>query len=1000
MCHRFLLDEARRRVLPVWRRMAHLRLSLFGGFLLRADARARPLPARKAQALLAYLALRPGRAHARDALTGLLWGDTAERQARQSLRQTMVRLRRVLAGTSRAALIAQGDTVTVNPSVLDVDVAQFERLVRQGTTKALEAAMALYRGPLLDGVRVTAPAFEDWLASERARLHEVALDVLRRLATTQVRSRKIDQAAQTAARIVALDPVQEDMHRLLMRLYVQQGRRPAALRQYQACVSVLAKELGVEPEPETRRLYLEILQRTAPPLRPASTPTSRPALAASDAPLVGRTDELSRLRQSLRAAWRGRGQMVLITGEAGIGKTRLVEELAAAASTQGARVLVGRGHETEQILPFRPWIDALRSGRALEAAGAATKRAELARLFPELGTPERQPSITTEGRVRLFESLDALLAALAIQQPLLIVLEDLHWADDMTLRLLAFVVRRLGERPVLLVGTAREEDLPETLAGIVAELRAVSNVESMPLGGLSESTTAALVRALARAGSNAARLAEITGQVWRLSEGNPFVIVETMRNLREGPLPDAGDVELPQRVRTMIVSRIDRLSPAARELARVASVFSRDFEFAVLHRAAGLARRETAEAIEELVRRRILDAVGDRFDFTHARLRQAVYTALLAPRRQALHAVIGEAVEAVYAGRLDEWNDRLAWHFSRADEPAKACAYLVRFADQAARRYALDEAVGILKQALAFADRLPPGERARRRLDVVHRLAQPLSMLGRAAEARDFLMAEEPVVTQLHEPSLSGVHHFWLAYASSNLADSARAHEYARRALEEAARCGDEIMMGRASFELSRESYILGRPLEGIPQGRQAVALLERTNDHWWLGQALCILALNLLHIGDFAPALEAMEQARAHGERAGDVQLQAEAAGTTARIYAVMGEGEAAIAAGQRAVPLAPDVVTRMRMIGWLAAAYHEHGEAARAISLFEQALELVGTTAYRARQVDGFMMALLSDALRMDGQIERGTGIAGRALGVTIAGAWFATVGRAYGD
>jgi DNA-binding SARP family transcriptional activator len=375
--------------------MARLNLALFGGFLLRADTRARPLPARKAQALLAYLAVRPGRAHARESLTELLWGDTADRQARQSLRQTMVRLRRALAGAPRTVLVAQGDTVTVNPSTLDVDVVQFERLVRQGTPKALEAAVALYRGPLLDGVQVTAPAFEDWLAGERARLHELALDVLRRLAGTQVRSRRIEQATQTAARIVALDPLQEDTHRLLMRLYVQQGRRPAALRQYQACVGALQKELGVEPEPETRRLYLEILQRTAPADaraaragRPASTSAPRVAPMTSDSPLVGRADELGRLRQRLRAAWRGQGQMVLITGEPGIGKTRLVEELGAVASAQGARVLMGRGHETEQILPFRPWIDALRSGRALEAAGAASGAPSWPDCFPR--SPPRQ----------------------------------------------------------------------------------------------------------------------------------------------------------------------------------------------------------------------------------------------------------------------------------------------------------------------------------------------------------------------------------------------------------------------------------------------------------------------------------------------------------------------------------------------------------------------------------------------------------------------------------
>ena len=159
-------------------------------------------------------------------------------------------------------------------------------------------------------------------------------------------------------------------------------------------------------------------------------------------------------------------------------------------------------------------------------------------------------------------------------------------------------------------------------------------------------------------------------------------------------------------------------------------MFTREVEFPVLQRAAGLSRRETAEGVEELVRRRILDAVGERFDFTHARLRQAVYQSLLAPRRQALHAAIGEAVEAVYAGRLDEMYDRLAHHFSSADEPGRALTYLVHLADKVARRYALEEAVGLLHDALAATERLPPDRGSRLRLDVVYRLAHVLAHAG------------------------------------------------------------------------------------------------------------------------------------------------------------------------------------------------------------------------------------------------------------------------------
>jgi DNA-binding SARP family transcriptional activator len=989
--------------------MAHLSLRLLGGFVLRAEARPRPLPARKAQALLAYLAVRGGRAHSRETLTALLWTDVGERQARQSLRQTLVWLRRALAG-HRRVLLTQGDTVTLSPSTLDLDVAAFERLVRRGTPEALESAVALYHGPLLDGVRVAAPAFEEWLESERARLAELVLDALRRLVDRHVKAGRVEAATQAATRLLALDPLQEEVHRTLMRLHVRQGRRAAALRQYQACVTVLQKELGVEPEAPTKQLYLTILQSAASPApgarRPAPPATGRAAPPAADAPLVGRQTELTRLRQRLQAAWRGTGQVILVTGEAGVGKSRLVEELGAAATARGTRMLVGRAFETEQILPFRPWVDALRAAlREMHDAPAvsSSRRAALARLFPELGGGDAPPPITREGHLHLFESLDAMLAELARSQPLLVVLEDLHWADEMSVRLFAFVARRLVERSILLVASARDEDLAEapTLTRLVDELAVLPHVDHIALGALSASATATLVRALARAGSNATRLADTADRVWRLSEGNPFVIVETMRSLREGRLPDGAGVELPRRVREMIAARLGRLSPRAQELARLASVFTREIEFPVLQRAAGLSRRETAEAVEELVRRRILDAVGERFDFTHARLREAVYQSLLAPRRQAMHAAIGEAVEAVYAGRLDEMYDQLAQHFSRADEPGRALTYLVHLADKVARSYALEEAVRLLHDALAASERLPPGGSRGRRLDVVYRLAHVLAMLGRSTEARDLLLRHEPLVASLAQPTLSGTYHFWLAYTYGNLSDSQSAIRHAQRALEEAARGGDDVTMGKASYALSRESYMLSRPREGIAQGRQAVALLERSDERWWLGEALRVLALQLLHLGDFAPALETMDRIRAVGEAMGEVRLQADAAWTTARVYTVMGDVEAAVAACRRGVELAADPVARAMASGWLGAAYVEGGNAAQAIDLLEDAIGrlqlLSGAGGYRSRQVDGMFRAILSEAYLAAGDVERARKVAEEALAIADAGGWSVAVGYA---
>ncbi len=423
----------------------------------------------------------------------------------------------------------------------------------------------------------------------------------------------------------------------------------------------------------------------------------------------------------------------------------------------------------------------------------------------------------------------------------------------------------------------------------------------------------------------------------------------------------------------------------------------------MLQRAAGLSRRETAEAVEELVRRRVLDAVGERFDFTHVRLRQAVYQALLTPRRQALHAAIGEAVEAVYAGRLEDVYDRLVHHFSHADDPGRAVTHLVHLADKVARSHALEEAVRLLHDGLRSIERLAPAAQSGPRLDIVFRLAHILAaMLGRTTEARDLLLRHESLVGRLGQPGLSGTYHFWLAYTYGNLGDYPTAIAHAQRALEDAARAGDSVTMGRASYELCRESYMIGRPREGIAQGRQAVALLERSDERWWLGEALRLLALNLLHIGDFVAALEIADRVRAVGEATGEVRLQADAAWTVGRVYTVQGEGEAAIAACRRSVDLAADPVAQANAVGWLGVAHLEHGDAEPAVGHIEDAIarlhRLSGAGGgYRNRQLDGMFGALLGEAHLMAGDVERARASAEEALAITRAGGWGVAVGYA---
>ena len=337
--------------------MARLTLTVLGGFQARLDCEpVLVLPTRKTQALFAYLALSPGRSHSRDKLAGLLWGDVSESRARGGLRQALSRLRKVVA-IEPPALILDGHTVSMNPDVVDVDAVEFERLASRDTPEALEQASALYRGDLLEGLALREPAFEEWLLGERDRLRERALDVLDRLLRHHGTGGRPEAAVQAALRLAALDPLRESVHRALMRLYAQLGRRSAALRQYQICVSTLQRELGVEPEVATRQLYREVLRQRAAPRADRGETPSVPVLPrlADDAglsrevSLIGREPETVRLREALDEAWASRGRALAVIGEAGVGKSRLVAELVAEASARGGHCLLYTSDAADEL---------------------------------------------------------------------------------------------------------------------------------------------------------------------------------------------------------------------------------------------------------------------------------------------------------------------------------------------------------------------------------------------------------------------------------------------------------------------------------------------------------------------------------------------------------------------------------------------------------------------------------------------------------------------------
>jgi DNA-binding SARP family transcriptional activator len=794
-------------------------LTLLGGFDARlASGATLALPTHKYKALLAFLAVPAGQLHPRDRLVALLWDDRSRDQGRTALRQAVWVLRKALNNGTPAGLVIEGDLVGLDATTVRIDVAEFERVAAAGTPEELERAAALYRGEFLAGVAARETPFEEWLTVQRERLGEVALQSLARLLAYQRKTGKLEAAAQTALRLLALDPLEESVHRVLMQVYRDLGRRAAALRQYQTCVGVLQRELGTEPDAETRALYRAMVSDRAAragtsALRPgAPEPPARPAaLAETGAPLIGRTLELTLVREALDETVAGRGQIIVILGEAGMGKSRLVGALDEDAAGRGARVIVGRCFDAEQVLPYGPWTEALRRAdlagdQDLLATLPAMSRVALGRFVPELVPADlaRDPSATDH--MQVFDSVARLIEALATRRPLVLVIEDAHWADDISLRLLAFVARRLhGTRPVLFGITARTEELADApaLQRFLDDFDRDHAPLQISLAPLDRHETERLVAAL-HGDRDPAALARLHESIWAASQGSPFMVVETLHALRDGAATDAqGELSLPERVRRVVARRLERLGASARQLVATAAVIGRDFNFDLLQRASGLGTNDAIEALEELVRRHVFVEAGEGFDFRHDRIREVARQALLTPRRRLLHRQVAETLEALHAQSAETHAAVLGQHYREAEVWDRALTYLSHAGVEATARGAPREAAVMLAQAVEAQERLPAGSVTLEDVfDLRLKAARPLYACGDMAGFEKRIQELHGLAERLGDRRRLG-----LAYAHTceylrSMHEHERAREAGETGLALAVEVGDAALQDQANFQL------------------------------------------------------------------------------------------------------------------------------------------------------------------------------------------------------
>ncbi len=927
--------------------MSLLRLNVLGPPEVLHDGSRLTFPLHKALALLLYLAVEGGM-HSRAKLAAFFWPDSESPVARKALRNALVLLRHLLdhhdaSPAQHTHLLSSGDLLGLDPQTprdLDLEVVQSawnqaQRLTtphtqeqRAALVTPVEHALSLVHGPFLDGFWLGEDApFDGWVEQQRQQW-QVRLPVLfDHLSSWQEESGEMEQAKATLVRWLALDPLAEEACRRLMRVHLAQGDPTAAWQVYATCRERLAEALQIKPSAETVALATRIRASAAAHSSAATVP--RRAHTERVPPLVGRQASFSQLVRSLQQVCGGQPQAVVVEGEAGIGKTRLAREWEAWAAAQGALVLAGQSFEMGGRLPYQPLIEALRP--RLEAENAPEDLledlwlAELARILPELRVryPDLPPPTEDEltARLRLFEAVARLFDALARRAPLVLLLDDLQWVDEVSLDLVRYLGRYWSKHSsrVLLLLTVRSDqlELNPSLAAHLADLGRDLPVSQLPLQTLSRMETIHLVQAIANAGAESARsggrretgparpsiaealpaaelgtnLSALGDFLFAQTEGHPLYLLETLKLFQERQWlvshldadgifrlelaveletivarEQSGGALLPPSVRTLILARLAQLSPVARHLVQEVAVLGTAASAQLLWWLAEVEVQAGLEALEEAVKSGILReedagvARAGSYRFSHDLIRDVVYTELGAARRQLLHQRALARLE-----REGARASALAYHARASGETEAAYGYCVQAGMEAVAVFAVADAIGYYEQARAL---LQEDQRLQARLSApeVERL---YAHLGRAYAYQNAWQQAQAAYEELlayarqkQLPALASMtlNHLALLTLQQSF-DKRRAHAILEDAWQIAQAGSDQRALAETEWNLALITTIVwADPQRALPHGQHALSLARGIHDKDL--EARSLLALGWIHLraGGLEEGMHALE--------------------------------------------------------------------------------------------------------------------------------------------